>query len=67
MGVDGVEGEIGRRREFEDFCTGDLQFAAESFVLGLGFSEVGSVMEAELAPIGCAFGLLPSGGSGRAD
>ena len=67
VGVNGVEGKIGRGWKIEDFCAGCLEFAAESFVLGLGFGEVGGVVEAEIAPMGCAVGLVPSGGGGRAD
>jgi hypothetical protein len=65
VGVDGVEGEIGGGRDFQKLCSGRFQLTAECFVLRLGGCEIGSVLEAEFAPMRGAFGLVPGRGAGR--
>ena len=66
MGVGGVERELQRGCEFEDFGAGSCEFVAKRFVLRLGCGEVGGVMKAKIAPVRDAFRLAPSRGAGRA-
>jgi hypothetical protein len=52
VGVDGVEGKIGGGGQFDDFRARRFQFVAERVMLGLGFDEVGGVVESEFLPSG---------------
>ena len=65
MGVDGVEREIGRGRQFDNFGSRGFKLAAEGFVLGLGHGEVWGMVETQGLPVRGALGLVPSGGAGR--
>ena len=50
VSIDGVECEIGSRRQMEDFRSGGFELAAKFIMLGLRGGEIGSVKKPEVTP-----------------